>query len=153
MSAVLVDASRGVGEVFACYVVDVFDAQNFFNGCIANVARASNVVFVIEFVLASFCNGNPHTDNVVGGIAFCVYARRDFDNAVVGFARHFDKLTVFRIVTVSQNSKRQGTRAGNDFLQSGDFSGIDFRNNNFHRVGAALTNGDFFNSARVKTTL
>ena len=53
VSAVLVDASRGVGEVFACYVVDVFDAQNFFNGCIANVARASNVVFVIEFVRPS----------------------------------------------------------------------------------------------------
>ena len=150
VSAELVVASGRFCKVFSGNVKIVFDAQNF-HVIIIGIG-ASYIVIIVKFAFTSFCYRNPHADNGVNGFSFFINASSIFNNSIVGFARQLDKLVVFRVIFVCKNAERQCTRAGNDFLQSGDFSSVNFRNNDFNRVGTLLTNGNFFNSSRVKTS-
>ena len=150
VSAELVVASGRFCKVFSGNVKIVFDAQNF--QMIIIGIGAGYIVVIMEFVFTSFCYRNPHADNGVNGFSVFVNSSSIFNNSIGGFVCQLDKLVVFRVVFVCKNAERQCTRAGNDFLQSGDFSGVNFRNNDFNRIGTLLTNGNFFNSSRVKTS-
>ena len=146
-----VNAGYGAGKVFTSNVINIFFAENFRNLFISDDAGASDRA--AKFSFSSFRNRNPHTNFFISGIIVVIDSRLDSDDLILGFARHFDKRALFRIriASVGKNAEFQRTRTRNDSLQSSDFFRIGFWNDDFNRIGASLTNGDFFDAAGVET--